>query len=70
MAKITDLIGKEVKIYPGDSYKKTGIIEEMNDCGVLFRITSYSGDDGNYEVGQLRFISYSSNLNFQTIIGK
>lgn len=65
--KITDLIGKEVRIYPGDTYKKTGVIQEVTDSGILFEITSYNGTDGQFAVGSLHFIAFSAKLSFQVI---
>ncbi len=61
---MNDLIGKEVQIYPGDSYSKWGIIREINDNGVLFEITRADREAKSYKVGSLRFIAYSANLTF------
>ena len=58
-----DLVGKEVQIYPNDSYKKYGVIVFINDYGILFKITK-SYDETGYPVGAYRFISYSANLTF------
>lgn len=57
-----DLIGKEVKIYPGDTYLKWGVILDMNEHGVLFRISKSYCD--TFKVGSIRFISYSARLTF------
>ncbi len=57
-----DLIGEEVQIYPGDTYKKWGRIIDVTDNGVLFEITRSQAAD--YSVGSIRFISFSANLNF------
>lgn len=59
---LEDLVGEEVQIYPGDTYKKWGRIIEVTDKGVLFEITRSEAYD--YSVGSIRFISYSANLNF------
>ena len=59
---LEDLIGEEVQLYPGDTYKKWGRIIEVTDKGVLFEITR-SGDQ-DFSVGSIQFISYSANLNF------
>lgn len=59
---LEDLIGEEVQIYPGDTYKKWGRIIEVTDKGVLFEITRSHAQD--YSVGSIRFISYSANLTF------
>ena len=61
------LVGKKFQIYPGDTYKKTGILLEVSDLGFLFKITSYSGKDKEYEVGKLHFISTSKELSFKEI---
>lgn len=60
-----ELIGKEVRIYPGDTRSKQGIIVEMNADGVLFKITE--SDCSDYSVGKLHFISYAARLNFEEI---
>jgi hypothetical protein len=58
-----DLVGKEVQIYPGDTYKKWGIVLEVNDNGILFEITKADDNALSYQKGSIRFISYSANLN-------
>lgn len=58
-----DLVGKEVQIYPGDTYKKWGIVLEVNDNGMLFEITRAEDGAPSYQKGSIRFISYSANLN-------
>lgn len=59
-----ELIGKEVNIYPGDSNKKRGVILDIDDNGVLFQITYYSGSDGQYQVGKKYYISFEARLTF------
>ena len=61
-----EFLGKEVIIYPGDSYKKTGIIKDINSAGVTFKITAYSGNDNQYERNKLTFISFTK-LTFKEI---
>lgn len=60
---VQDLVGKEVQIYPGDTYKKWGIVLEVNDNGVLFEITRADDNAFSYQKGSIRFIAYSANLN-------
>lgn len=60
---VQDLVGKEVQIYPGDTYKKWGIVLEVNDNGILFEITKADDNALSYQKGSIRFISYSANLN-------
>ena len=58
-----DLVGKEVQIYPGDTYKKWGIVLEVNDHGILFEITRVNKGETDYKPRSIRFIAYSANLN-------
>ena len=58
-----DLVGKEVQIYPGDTYKKWGIVLEVNDHGILFEITRVNKGETAYKPRSIRFIAYSANLN-------
>ena len=63
---MNDLLGKEVQIYPSDTYSKWGRIININDNGILFLITKADSGCGlAYEVGCYRFISYSANLTFK-----
>ena len=64
---LKSLIGKEVNLYPGDTHKKRAIIKEVDDTGVLFKITYYSGDNYQYEVGKLYFISHQSKLSLSGV---
>lgn len=63
ISQLKDLVGKEVQIYPGDTYKKWGIVLEVNDNGILFKITKADNNALSYQEGSIRFISYSANLN-------
>ena len=73
---VNELLGKEVKIFPSDSYSKFGIIEQINENGVLFKITrtpSYSEprdwsktDAHTWLVGTLVWYSWK-NLVFRTV---
>lgn len=62
---LKDLIGQEVRIYPSDTHKKQGIVENVEEYGVLFKITKSASPD--YKVGTLHFISFASGLNFATM---
>lgn len=65
MKAMSDLIGKRVQIYPGDSDIKIGIIEFVNPQGVMFKITT--SQSKSYKQGALHFISYSANLSFEVM---
>jgi hypothetical protein len=63
LSKVSDFIGKEVTIYPGDTRRKMGIVLDITDAGVMFKITK--ADLGSsYTVGEVVFISFSANLSF------
>ena len=52
-------IGKEVWIYPNDTYKKRGIVEAVDDLGILILITFEGGSrwaKTDYTVGKKRYI--------------
>jgi hypothetical protein len=63
----SEWIGKEVQIYPGDTRSKWGKIVDMNQHGVTFLITNYTGNDGEWQIGKRTFIAYSSKLTFREI---
>lgn len=52
-------LGKDVKIYPGDTYRKTGTVVAVDDNGITFKVLSYDGSDSQWVVGKMIFISYS-----------
>lgn len=60
-----EFLGKEVQIYPGDTYKKKGIVRDINSAGVVFEITMTEAN--NYTVGKLHFISWAANLTFRLV---
>ena len=61
------MVGKEVVIYPGDTYPKRGHVIEISDHGVLFKITKAPSYSSQYKVGTLHFISFSAKLTFREI---
>ena len=66
MSHLSKMIGKEVLIYPGDTYYKKGIIEQITNFGVLFTITEAS-KQSNYIVGKKHFIPFSAKLTFREV---
>ena len=58
----SQFLGREVQIYPGDTYSKFGIIRDINPAGLTFEITSSQAPQ--YKLGSLYFISFSSGLNY------
>ena len=67
-SSLNQMIGKEVVIYPGDTYLKMGIIKEISDYGVLFEITAAPKYSDKYVIGTLHFISFSAKLDFREVI--
>jgi hypothetical protein len=63
--KISELIGKEVQLYPGDTYSKYGIIEDWNEQGILIKITNSKSEA--FKVGKIYYLSHSKNLNFKVV---
>lgn len=61
-----EFLGKEVQIYPGDTYTKKGIVRDISDAGVVFEITQGDRSEG-YIVGKLHFISWSGRLCFRLV---
>lgn len=59
-------IGKEIQLYPGDSYKKCGIIENVDDLGWTIRITDAQDNySSSYKIGDRVFVSHSKPFNFR-----
>ncbi len=61
---LKDFIGKEVQIYPGDTHSKFGIVTDITDQGVVFKITEAS-EKSDYKKGDIVFIAFSNKLNFR-----
>jgi len=61
---LKDFIGKEVQIYPGDTHSKFGIVTDITDQGVVFKITEAS-EKSDYKKGDIVFIAFSNKLNFK-----
>jgi hypothetical protein len=59
-------IGKEIQLYPGDTYKKYGIIENVDDLGWIIKITDMQNEyNAPYSVGDKIFISHSKPFSFR-----
>jgi hypothetical protein len=59
---INMFLDKEVQIFPGDTYKKRGIVKAIDDAGVTILITYYNGSDNRFEVGKLQYYSHADVL--------
>jgi hypothetical protein len=63
---LKDFIGKEVQIYPGDTHSKFGIVTDITDQGVVFKITEARWSErSDYKKGDTVFIAFSNKLNFK-----
>ena len=56
-------VGKEIQLYPGDTYRKFGIIKSVDDLGWIVEITE--SRCSHYEVGNEYFISHSNGFKFK-----
>jgi hypothetical protein len=63
MSLLKSFVGKEVNICPADTRKKRGIILEISNAGIFFNIT-YAEFSSGYQVGDIHFVSFGSNLSF------
>lgn len=62
---LREMVGKEVQIYPFDHDRKFGVVEEVTDAGVVFRITRSSCS--SFTVGATHFIAFSARLSFALV---
>ncbi len=62
---LASFLGKEVQIYPRDSYAKRGVVEGVSDAGVIFRVTHSEASD--FPVGKRVFIAFSNHLTFHEV---
>jgi hypothetical protein len=56
-----NFIGKEVILYPNDSYRKRAILLEINEYGYLFEIT-FAQQGSNLSIGEITFRNHSCNM--------
>jgi len=63
MTKTTDFIGKEVRLFPGDTHYKFAILINIDEYGYTFKITECH-INGDYTVGQIVFFNHSCKVNF------
>lgn len=56
-------IGKKIRLYPGDTYSKYGVIKNVDDLGWTIQIISSVAAE--WIVGQTYFISHSKNFTFE-----
>lgn len=54
-------VGKQVVLYPNDTYRKVAVIENVDDLGFTFKIVEADPRSG-YRVGDILFINHSKSL--------
>lgn len=62
MGKDHVLVGKSIQLFPNDTYKKYGKIEEINHLGYFIKITSSQNNE--YRVNELVFFNHARPLHF------
>ena len=60
---IAQFVGKEVQVYPNDTYKKIAKVLDINPAGVTFLVTE-SEDSKGWPVNSIKFVAFSASLNF------
>ena len=63
---IAQFVGKEVQVYPNDTYKKIAKVLDINDAGVTFLVTE-SADPRGWPVNSTRFVAFSASLSFTLV---
>lgn len=68
-------VGKEVTIYPGSSWHREGIVLDVTDAGIVFKLTQVENPDfggreeghtfNGWTVGKTMFVAFSAELTFQ-----
>ena len=56
-------VGKDVQVYPNDTYKKIAKVIDINPAGVTFLVTE-SEDSKGWPVNSIKFVAFSASLNF------
>lgn len=64
--KLENLVGKEVNLFPNDTYQKKAILLEINDKGFLFKITTCDKDSG-YKPSDIVFFNNSCKVQMKFI---
>jgi len=63
MKQLSDFLGKEVQLYPRDTYEKYAILLEYNEHGYMFKITK--SKEVTYKEGDIIFINHATNVIFK-----
>ena len=63
---LKEYIGKEIQLYPADTYKKWGILLDYSPVGILVKITRCISHS-EYRKGDVAFFAYSARLHFKFV---
>lgn len=55
--------GRRIRLFPGDTYMKKGIITNVDDLGFTVFITE-ADERANYKVGCTYFLNHANSLKF------
>lgn len=59
-------IGKKVLLFPGDTYYKYAVIEDVNELGWTFKITQCHRNSG-YDIGDVLFYNHATKVTFKFV---
>jgi hypothetical protein len=63
-----DYEGRNIQLYPGDTFYKYGTITKVDDLGWTVKITKSAPNSNNHwKVGKSYFISHSTNFVFEFV---
>lgn len=58
-------VGKKIRLYPSDTYRKFGVIKRVDDLGWTIEIIE--SKCSSFDVGEEYFISHSEGFTFEFI---
>ena len=58
---LKSFIGKEVQIYPNDTYSKFGIVESVDEFGIVIKITKADRNSG-FSKGYTLFYNHAKQI--------
>lgn len=63
MDKRGKLVGKKIKLFPHDTYKKEAIIKDVDHLGYYLEIT-YTSNTHDYSVGDIVYFNHARPIHF------
>lgn len=65
MAIKNPMIGKKVRLYPSDTYRKIALIDNIDHLGFTFKILQ--SEDSRFKVGSVYFYSNAKPIIFEIL---